>query len=276
MQSPCPLSPNCYPQPPSAPRLSFFSHAILQPRLIENTDWNQHGNLKLCREALKELSWLRLGLGPHPFDPWLHSFSILISLCVCEQKQSWREMPVASDGRGLWRYSRKCVSFSKYPGLAEVHSFHWCSDSPLSRLPTQLPVCPAICAMVLSGEIWVCPPVHINLHFHMSWTIHLRGRGAGVPPHPRQHASRMAICPTWLTWMLQNTLGEEMALGVFLALHSTSFSISRSVRSNNNPFYYCAFLAKRKKMSSWPWELNASITSWCSPSPWSSNSTPAT
>lgn len=88
-------------------------------------------------------------------------------LLVCEQKQSWMEMSMALDGRRLRRHSRKCVSFSKCPGLEEVDSFHQYSDSPLSLLPTQLPVCLLICAMVLSGEIWVYPPLHINLHFYL-------------------------------------------------------------------------------------------------------------
>lgn len=67
----------------------------------------------------------------------------------------------------------------------------------------------------------------------------------GIPPHPRQQTSWMAICPR----MLQNKLWEEMALGVFLALHYMSFSICKYVQDNNNPFYYCASLAKMMGMS---------------------------
>lgn len=42
-----------------------------------------------------------------------------------------------------------------------------------------------------------------------------------------------------------------MALGVFLVLQYMSFSICKYVQDNNNPFYYCAFLAKMMEMSLW-------------------------
>lgn len=42
-----------------------------------------------------------------------------------------------------------------------------------------------------------------------------------------------------------------MALGVFLALQYMSFSICKYVQDNNNPFYYCASLAKMMEMSLW-------------------------